>query len=109
MAAHKMNNEAAAENRMENFWKAKISDHVTEDSIFFPAELNQENEGSRLAFLDALWAQICADGKYREGHPVLIDFQNKFRDAVVDSEKSFDNGGHWNISIEDVVRKNHEP
>lgn len=72
-------------------------------SVKYPPGLNQSNEGSRAAFLQALEKKLQDTGEYDQDHPIMLDLEAQKAQSKVDAERSKVDGGFWDVSVDDIV------
>lgn len=89
-------NEQINISRIGSHWNPKIPDHVLNGVIKYPLGLNQNNEGSRAAFLFGLMKTL------QNREPDDIDVQ-AVQNALGQVKKDAINGDFWNPTIEDIA------
>lgn len=74
------------------FWNPEVPDHVSGGVIKYPANLDQENEGSRAVFLFGLEAKL---GNRERGNIDLLSIET----AILQVKEDAANGSFWNPTI----------
>ena len=91
-------NNAVEISREGGHWNPQIPDHVSTGNINYPANLDQDNEGSRASFLIGLERKLSEVGK-EDGD---IDLE-AVREALTQARLDAKAGTYWTPSLGDIV------
>ena len=89
-------NEQIAIARVGDHWNPKIPDHVSGGVLNYPSGLNQDNEGSRAAFLFGLEYKL--KDKDMDDPDIAV-----IREAISQAKEDAINGSYWNPTLEDII------